>query len=226
MTHTAIIPARAGSVGFPGKNRLFFDNTADFIDGVDWFGRVIVSTDDAEVEAKAAARGYDIHERPAELAGGAISIKAVFDHLVPAMAVSDDAWLWLFYLPVLYKDRADFDAARALADGGGCDSLCSFVPAKTHPYDCWHCDPAAGTVRQYIANDTFRRQDKPDAWQHYHYVCALRAGALGGLNSELLGPDTHPILLDAAKAANLIEVDTPEDWQRWQEHKARMAAGR
>ena len=226
MTHIAVIPARAGSVGFPGKNRLFFGNTADFIEGVDWFGQVIVSTDDAEVEAKATARGYDIHERPAELAGGTISIKAVFENLVPAMAIPDDAWLWLLYLPVLYRDRADFDAARTLAEGGGCDSLCTFVPAKTHPYDCWRCDAEAGTVRQFITNDTFRRQDKPIAWQHYHYVCAFRAGALPGLNSELLGPDTNPILLGAAKAANLIEVDTPEDWQRWQEHMAQMAAGR
>ena len=29
--HIAVIPAREGSIGFPKKNQVFFDNTANFL---------------------------------------------------------------------------------------------------------------------------------------------------------------------------------------------------
>lgn len=216
--HVAVIPARAGSVGLPGKNRMFFDATADFIDAVGWFGRVIVSTDDPVVADKARGRRYEVRDRPAELAGPAVSIKSMFEDMIPAMAVEPDDILWLFYLPVLYKNAADFDAARQVAERPGIDSVMSFIPAKTHPYSCWKWE--GGQLAQYIGNDLFRRQDMPPAWMTYHYTCCFRAGALDTLNSELVGPATVPIFLPEATARNLIEVDTPEDLERWQRFQA------
>jgi hypothetical protein len=55
---------------------------------------------------------------------------------------------------------------------------------------------------------------------HYHYVACFRAGVLGRLNSELIEAATHPYFLDAESAANLIEVDTPEDFRRWRARQA------
>jgi N-acylneuraminate cytidylyltransferase len=221
--HVAVIPARAGSVGLPGKNRMFFDATADFLDGEGWFDRILVSTDDPVVKDKALARGYEVRDRPAELAGPAVSIKSMFEDLIPAMGVGADDVLWLFYLPVLYKNPADFARARALTEQPGTDSVMSFVKAKTHPFSCWKWDDADGRLDQYIPNDLFRRQDMPSAWMTYHYTCCFRAGALSGLNSELVGPATRPIFLDDTTAANLIEVDTPEDLVRWQRFQAEKA---
>lgn len=216
--HVAVIPARAGSVGLPGKNRQFFDATADFIDVTPWFERVIVSTDDDIVAGKARARGYDLRPRPAELAGPAVPIKAVFDDVLATMEVAADDVLWLFYLPILYKNAADFERARALAEAPGTTSVMSFVKAETHPYSCWTWD--GDRLGQYIPNDLFRRQDMPPAWMTYHYTCCFRAHALLQLNSELVGPATRPVFLDDATAANLIEVDTPEDLARWQRFQA------
>ena len=219
MQNIAVIPARKGSVGLPGKNQVFFDTTADFIASVSWFGRVIVSTDDEVVAGKARKRSFDVRDRPAVLAGPAVSIKAVFDDLIPAMSVAADDVLWLFYLPILFKDRRHFDEARRVMEGEGADSLCSFVVAQTHPFNCWAYE--GGALRQYIPNDVFRRQDLPPAWMTYHYLCCFRAGALPALNSELIGPSTRPIFLDQATTANLIEIDTPEDLERWKAHQAR-----
>lgn len=216
--HIAVIPARAGSVGLPGKNRMFFDATAGFIDAEGWFGRVIVSTDDPVVADKALGRGYEIRDRPAQLSGPAASIKSMFQDLIPAMAVEPDDMLWLFYLPVLYKDATDFAAARALAERAGTRSVMSFIPAKTHPFSCWKWDGAR--LDQYIENDLFRRQDMPPAWMTYHYTCCFQAGILDQLNSELVGPATVPVFLSEATARNLIEVDTPEDLERWQRFQA------
>ena len=44
--HVAFIPARKGSKGFKFKNRILFSHTANFINQIDWFDEVIVSTDD------------------------------------------------------------------------------------------------------------------------------------------------------------------------------------
>ena len=213
--HIAVVPARMGSVGLPGKNRLFFDATADFVAGQGWFARAIVSTDDPAIREKAFARRFEVRDRPAELAGPAVPIKAVFADLIPAMNVAADDVLWLFYLPVLYKNTADFARARALAEQPGVLSVMSFVPAKTHPYSCWRWDEAENRLSQYVANDVFRRQDLPPAWMTYHYTCCFRAGELPRLNSELVGSATRPVFLDAATAARLVEVDTPEDLARW-----------
>ena len=223
LLHIAVIPARMGSEGFPFKNRQFFDVTADFIETLEWLERVIVSTDDPEVDAMARLRGFETQTRPEALAGPAVPIKHVFENLVEAMAISDNDILWLFYLPVLHKAREDFEKARRIIEPGEVRSLCSFVPAKTHPYSCWRYDQATQRLSQYVENNVFRRQDLPPAWQHYHYTYCCFAGELPKLNDELLNAQTYPLFLTAEKAENLIEVDTPEDFERWELFQAQKA---
>ncbi|SKA83722.1 Cytidylyltransferase [Paucidesulfovibrio gracilis DSM 16080] len=213
--HIAVIPARMGSKGFKFKNRKFFCFTADFLDTVEWFDRVIVSTDDPVVEEYARERGHEVHQRPQALAGSAVPIHAVFESVIAGMDIHPDDYLWLFYLPVLYKSRRHFEHARGIVESGRCDSLCTFVPARSHPYNCWRRDPDSGKMVQYIENDCFRRQDLPDAWVHYHYVYSFRAGALPTLNSEMINADTHPYFLDETTRDRLIEIDEPEDYERW-----------
>ncbi len=213
--HIAVIPARAGSVGYPKKNQLFFEATAEFVDRTAWFSRVLVSTNDRVVAGYANQHAYEVDDRPEHLCGADVSIKAVFEHIVPTMGIDDDDILWLFYLPVLYKNAEDFEAARRAIERPEIRSACSFTPVKVHPYHCWRHDEAAGKMEQYIANDVYRRQDMPAAWRHYHYTACFKAGELSRLNSELLNEDTHPLFLDEETERKLIEVDTPEDYDRW-----------
>ena len=72
-------------------------------------------------------------------------------------------------------------------------------------------------LSQYIENDIYRRQDLPSAWMHYHYVCCFKAKELEYLNSELLNSKTYPFFLSKEYAKNLIEIDTPEDFEEWKE---------
>ena len=215
--HTAIIPARMGSVGFKFKNRRFFGNTADFLDEIPWMDRVVVSTNDPEVKTLTDARGYVTHHRSEALSGPAVSIKAVFSNVISDLDMAGSDRLWLFFLPVLYKNLSDFQAAKAIVDTENPESLCTFIPVKTHPYDCWSCDAQTGQLSQYIPNTVYRRQDKPPAWEHYHYVYNCLASSVPSLNDELLNADTRPIFYDQEKSAKLVEVDTPEDFKRWQQ---------
>jgi len=211
--HIAFIPARKNSVGFKFKNRQFFELTCDFINKLDWVDSVILSTDDDVLIDRAVSYGYSVHRRSADLAGPAVPIKSVLLNVIEECAIPTDTKIWLFYLPILYKDSNDFTRAKEIIERPDVFSLCSFIPAKTHPYNCWAYN--GRELSQYIENDVFRRQDLPPAWMHHHYLCSFKAGFINELNSELIGEKTVPMFIEPATAKKLVEVDTPEDFIEW-----------
>ena len=82
--------------------------------------------------------------------------------------------IWLFYLPILFKNAHDFKNAKTRIEQPDIKSLCTFVPVKSHPFNAWKYDKKNKTIYQYIKNDFYRRQDLPPAWIHYHYVCCFK----------------------------------------------------
>ena len=215
--HIAVIPARAGSVGFPNKNQIFFDNTADFLKDLLWLDEVIVTSNDKIVLDKANRRKYTTYERSEVLSGPDVSVKSVFKDLINFFKIQDDVILWLFYLPILYKNYYDFEKAQIIIEKPETRSLCTFIPVKTHPLNTWKYDQKNKKIFQYIENDFYRRQDLPSAWMHYHYVCSFKAKELKNLNSELLNSETYPVFLSEEYAKNLIEIDSPADFQKWKD---------
>lgn len=211
--HIALIPARKGSVGFKFKNRLFFDRTADFLDSLSWFDSVVVSSNDKDILDRASKRDYEIHQRLNSLSDSNTSIKAVMKNVIDDLEVADDTYIWLFYLPILYKNKVDFENFKKIISNQPADSFCSFVPAEVHPFNCWSYDK--NKLKQYIPNDSYRRQDLPEAWMHYHYLCAFKASEIDSLNSELISEDTYPIFLDEKTTDMLVEVDTLKDYEKW-----------
>ena len=146
-----------------------------------------------------------------------VSIKSVFIDLADSLKIKDNVIIWLFYLPILYKNYSDFEKAKIIIENPEVNSLCTFVPAKTHPLNTWQYDEKNKKILQYIENDIYRRQDLPPAWMHYHYVCCFKVNELKNLNNELLNSKTYPIFLSKEYAKNLIEIDTPDDLKRWKE---------
>ncbi len=213
--HVVVIPARRGSKGFPFKNRLLFDETADFIDRHGWFDQVIVSTDDEIVEEKTMARGYVIHARPQELSGDAVSIKRVMQSVIHDLKLSKDTIMWLFYLSIVYKNISDFLKAKQIIEEGKVLSICGFVPAKSHPFTCWSYDQRNGILKQYINNDIYRRQDRPRAWTYHHYISCFKTAEIEHLNSELINNKTYPFFLQKQRIDQLLEIDTPEEYEQW-----------
>ena len=213
--HIALIPARKDSVGFRFKNRLFFDNTANFLDKTAWFDDVIVSSNDHDIIDKAIKRNYSIHNRSEDLSGSNVSIKEVMVNIIEEMKIDSDTYIWLFSLPLLYKNKSDFDELKSIISSNEFNSICSFKPAQVHPFYCWMYDNKSSKLAQYISNDVYRRQDLPKAWELYHYLCAFKAGYINKLNSELISEDTHPFFLNQATADKLVEIDTPEDYEKW-----------
>lgn len=101
-TITAIVPARAGSKGIPGKNLWAYDGVSLLARAIrlarhcDRVKRVIVSTDSAEMQAIAIAEGAECPAlRPGELATDAATSAAVVRHVIGSMAVTSDHILLL-----------------------------------------------------------------------------------------------------------------------------------
>ena len=216
-SHIAVIPARKGSKGIPGKNRFLFDFLADFLDEHGLFDRVVVSTDDERLRRQAERRGYESRDRPTRLAGDTICLKDVFVDLVEHVSCEPGDYLWLLFIPLVWRRAEHFRAAIQLVEERKPACLCSFIPARSHPFNVWHVDEKGRRVRKYIDNDFFNRQDYPPAWENYNYLSCIRVRDLARANSNLICEDTLPVLLSAKDAALLQEVDEPDDFRKWRQ---------
>ena len=93
---TAIIPARGGSKGLPGKNLARVGGVPLVVRAVlaalaaERIGRVVVTTDDAEIADAARTAGADVIDRPAALAVDTASSEAALIHAIEALADASD----------------------------------------------------------------------------------------------------------------------------------------
>jgi CMP-N,N'-diacetyllegionaminic acid synthase len=92
---TAIIPARAGSKGIPGKNLWSYDGVSLLARAIrlakhcERVERVIVSTDSPDMQRIAQQEGAECPElRPSELASDTATSAAVVRHIIDSMAVT------------------------------------------------------------------------------------------------------------------------------------------
>ncbi|UUX48388.1 acylneuraminate cytidylyltransferase family protein [Nisaea acidiphila] len=87
-THIAIIPARAGSVRFPNKNRseiageTLLEITCRSIRASGYCKRIILSTDDPSLQHQGEQLEIEVHPRPADLATSDASSEAVLRHVI------------------------------------------------------------------------------------------------------------------------------------------------
>ncbi len=144
----AIIPARGGSKGVPGKNvkdlcgKPLIAWTIEAARKVPEITRVIVNTDDAEIAAAARAHGAEVFGRPKELAQDLTLDLPVFEHHLRALADAGE-------LPDMVVDlRATAPLRRAsrIAEGivllqkigrAGADSVRAVAKADKHPFKMW-----------------------------------------------------------------------------------------
>lgn len=141
----AIIPARAGSKGLPGKNirplhgKPLLAWPIAAARGSQYVDRTIISTDDREYADIAVAHGADApFLRPAALASDiAPSINFIL-HAIDTLAGAGDRYDYVVLLEPTspLTEAADVDRAleRLMADAGRADSIVGVAPLETaHP---------------------------------------------------------------------------------------------
>lgn len=217
MRVLAVIPARGGSKGIPGKNlvplggRPLLAYTADAARASRTLSRVIVSTDDPVTAAAARALGLEVpFLRPAPLSADDTPMLPVLQHAVAEMRAAGfepDAVVLL--QPTSPLRRAEhIDGAVALLEKTGADSVVSVieVPHQFNPRSVMRMDGAR--LRPFLDSPTVAgRQQKPHVLaRNGPAVLAVRTAVI--INGSLYGDDSRPLMMSAADS---LDVDSPWD---------------
>ncbi len=205
----AVIPARGGSKGVPGKNiaqvggvplvarAVRAASAAQHID------RVVVSTDDPLVADIARAAGAEVVARPERLSGDTATSESAVLHAVDAVA-PDARIAVLAQCTSPFLTPADLDAVVAPVRDGRADT--AFTAAPSHGF-LWRPD---GTGVNHDPACRARRQDRPAELLETGAAYAMRVAGLREFGHRFFGR-IHPAVVDAART---LEIDEPADLDR------------
>lgn len=213
----ALIPARGGSKGVPGKNILpicgkpLIQWTIDEARASRYIDRLILSSDDDEIMAVAATGGCEIpFRRDTNLAGDtASSIDVVADALerVPGYDI-----VVLLQPTSPLRKASDIDGAIERLESSSAPACVTVRAAEEHPYWTFYADEQ-GYLVHYVkppAGIPMRRQELPEAWCLNGAVYAVRTEWFLR-NRSFLTADTVFYPMPAERS---IDIDTQTDVER------------
>ncbi|WP_299814713.1 NTP transferase domain-containing protein [uncultured Roseibium sp.] len=210
----AIIPARGGSKGIPGKNVKPFLGEPLIAHAIraalaaETVSDVVVSSDDPGILDVAARYGATCVLRPAEIAGDEASSEAALLHAVGARRECEDAETIVFLQctsPLTTPDEIDLvvrTGERLAADT-------AFSVVEVHAF-LWEIAPD-GTgigVNHDASKPRQRRQDRPEQFRETGAIYALRKSGFIEAGQRFFGKSVPVVLPDATE----IDLDTPRDW--------------
>lgn len=222
MFTLGIILARAGSKGLPDKcvrrvlGRPMIEYTFDHALASRRLDALLLTTDSEPAKALARARGIDVIDRPAELAGDTATVDAAARHAVTLFerrrARRIDAAV-LLYANVPVRATGVIDRAIETLERTGASSVRTVAPAgKMHPDWLHRLD--GDRMVQYRPNSIYRRQDLEPLYYHDGAVVAVTRTALmdaAGTPHDaqaFLGPDRRALVQSPEDA---VDVDTRAD---------------
>lgn len=218
MSTLAVIPARGGSKGLPGKHLLPLDGrpliawTLEAARMARCIDRVLVTSDDETILAVCAEYGAETLRRPASLAGDDIPSEPVLMHALAQAGANAEV---LVLLQPTSPFRTAFDIQRAHALLETHDAVISVCKAPFSPWKCFYEE--AGCLRGITGDDTpfMPRQRLPEAW--------MPNGAIYGIGADrfrrsgrLFAPRTAAYRMPLARS---IDIDVAEDLE---EARARL----
>jgi CMP-N,N'-diacetyllegionaminic acid synthase len=217
METVALVTARGGSKGVPGKNlapvggRPLIAWTVEAARTAARVERTLVSTDDPTIAEVARSCGAEVpFLRPAELAGDRSSHISVVLHALDWLDAQGcrPRYLALLQPTSPLRTAADVDGAVALAYDKDADSVVSVCPAHNHPLLVKKIT-ADGRLADYAAADLayLRRQDLPAAYALNGAVYVTKTAVLRE-QQTFLPARTYPFLMPAERS---LEIDDPWD---------------
>lgn len=213
----AVIPARGGSKGVPGKNlqpvggRPLIEWTIDAARGSELIDRTVLSSDDDQIIQVAKAAGCDVPFRrdPGLATDSATSIDVVQDSLdrLPGYDV-----VVLLQPTSPLRTAADIDAVLRLLATSGAPSCVTVCAAADHPWLTFADDDGRLTPYCDIPPDaSLRRQDLPAAWVLNGAVYALRVADFRA-DRRLCHPGRSVAYVMPVEKSH--DIDTWDDIQR------------
>ncbi len=220
MTVVALICARGGSKGVPGKNirplggRPLVVWSIEHAKAVKRISRVIVSTDSAAIADIALAAGAEVpFSRPVELAQDDSPEWMVWRHAMAHLRDSDGAGPdVLIVVPATAPLRAVADLERCLDEyeKGDADVIITVTEAHRSPYFNMVKANANGTVELVIppSHSIARRQDTPEVFDMSTVAYVVRPDFLMARDG-LFDGRVRPVRVPVERA---IDIDTPLDF--------------
>lgn len=216
----AVITARGGSKGLPGKNVKLLGGKPLIAYSIDaakkskLITHTIVSTDDPEIAAAATAAGGDVpFIRPPELARDTTPHAPVMQH---AIAFMEHKLGVVFDYIVTLQPTSPFRAADDL-DGTiqklidtGADSAVSVVEVEAHEHPIKMKKLEGDRVLPYCIEEKegVRRQDLPPCYRRSAAVYVVKRDIVMNEN-KMFGDHIVGYVVPRERS---IDIDTPRDW--------------
>lgn len=209
MGVVAIIPARGGSKGVPGKNlrrvggRTLVARAIDAATASRLIDRVVVSTDDPAIALEARAAGAEVVLRPADLSGDTASSESALlhalDKLKPAPRV-----LAFIQATSPFIDAGDLDAAIDRVLSNDADSVFSGVESHTF---LWKQGTEGATGINHDSAVRLRRQEREAEFAETGAFYVMRTAGFRQAGHRFFGR-VAVCVVDTVRA---IEIDTEAD---------------
>lgn len=221
MKYVALICARGGSKGLPGKNvrplagRPLIAWAIGHAKAVQRISRVIVSTDSEEIAAAAHEAGAEVpFLRPAELAQDNSPEWLVWRHALNYLKETGGSYPdALVTVPATAPLRAVEDIERCVDEyeKGGADVVITVTDAHRSPYFNMVKVQSDGYVGLVIPPDgsVFRRQDAPAVYDVTTVAYVVRSEFVMTRNGIFEGLVRH-VHIPAERA---LDIDTPLDFK-------------
>ncbi|KPI33218.1 N-acylneuraminate cytidylyltransferase [Actinobacteria bacterium OV450] len=212
----AVIPARGGSRGVPGKNLAevagvpLVVRAVQACRGAATVTDVVVSTDAGPIADAARAAGADAIRRPAAISGDTASSEAAVLHALDAFeelhSVTVDVVL-LVQCTSPFLTSSDVESVAAAVATGAADSALTVAPF--HGFLWREADGDAAGVNHDKAVRP-RRQDRPRDLLETGAAYAMDAAGFRSARHRFFGR-TLPVATDPAR---VLEIDDPHDLAR------------
>ncbi len=205
----AIIPARGGSKGIPGKNLKPVAGKPMLVHSIEHarhapsVSRVLVSTDDPSIASIARSHGAEVIDRPIAISGDTASSESALLHALDQLGVDPEL---VVFLQATSPIRESDDVERAITTlrRRNADSLFSACPA--HGF-IWRNHNTGPAPLNYDPVHRPRRQDAPEDLVENGSIYVFKPWVLRQLGSRLGGQ----IAVHRMSTLCSFQVDEPED---------------
>lgn len=220
----ALVTARGGSKGLPGKNirpvggRPLIDFTVAAARGAACVDRVVLSTDDDAIARAAQAAGCEVpFRRPAELAGDEAQSIDVVLHALDQLAPIDLVVLLQPTSPL--RTAADIDAACERLVRSASPACVTVAAVEQSPYWMYRVDEHHHLLPLLSAPaDATRRQDLPPVYTLNGAVYVARTDWLRRSRSFV----TAETVAHVMPRERSLDIDTLDDFETFARHLARQ----
>jgi N-acylneuraminate cytidylyltransferase len=209
----AIIPARGGSKGIPGKNLMdlcgkpLIAHTIEHARSASSVQRVVVSTDDDEIARVATMFGAEVIRRPPEISGDTARSEAAIVHVLEELSRTEhyepDLIVFLQATSPLRRPE-DVQAAIDLLVRENADSL--FSACRFHGF-LWQRDGESWVSVDFDYKKRPRRQERPEEIMENGAIFVFRPWVLQKYNDRMGGKIAAYLM----PAIDSFELDQPED---------------